>query len=113
MPTRSQVRRAGESSGRRSSSTTAMPAPCSSLMTRAFQGLLFAALDALVRVRPEQAVATRLGRRGDALTDGLEDLRLAEIGNHQPEQQAFRGPLRGAAHVGARAGDAVQQAALL
>ena len=34
-------------------------------------------------------MAARLGRRRDALADRLEDLRLAEVGNHQAEQQTL------------------------
>ena len=99
---RAEFQRRKEHAGHRAGNTVASQ----------FQRLFLAALR-LVGVRPQQPVAARFRSRRNALADGLKDLRFAEVGNHQAEQQAFLEPLGRAAHVGARAGHAVQQTALL
>src|ERR1035441_9131847 len=58
-------------------------------------------------------MSPRLRRGRDPLADRLENLRLAQIRYHQPEQHALPVPPPRAAHVRARARHAVQQAALL
>ena len=55
----------------------------------------------------------RSGRRGDGLADRLEDLGLAEIRNDQAENQAVLASCGCVAHIGAGAGDAIDQSAPL
>ena len=82
-------------------------------LARELHGLLFLAGGALLGVGPEESVSGSVGRGGDALADGFEDFGLAEVGDDEAEEQAAAALVLGAAHVGAGAGDAVEQAALL